>query len=152
MDIGEEALLHLALAALGIVDEGRADTDIHEEGRGIGEIAHTGVVRHHGEDGTVVLEDGGLAQGHVLEHQRHLVFMLGGGAGCHCLGGAAHEGICCRGREAGGGGQGGAGARKGCFWAAANSKRIHLLNDFRDVNIHEMIEGLQLVRHDLSSL
>lgn len=62
MDIGEEALTSFTDAAAGIVDEGGLDADIDEERGGVGEIAHTGVVGHHGKNGTIVLEDGGLAE------------------------------------------------------------------------------------------
>ena len=96
MDVGKEALTHFARAALGIVNVRGANTDIHEQRRGIGQIAHTGVIGHHGENGAVVLEDGRLPQRHVLEREGDLILVLGGGAGGHGLGDTAHKSICRR--------------------------------------------------------
>ena len=151
MDVGEEALTSLTNAAAGIVDEGGLDADVHEQRGSVGEIAHAGVIGHHGENRAVVLKDGGLAEGDVLETERDLVFTGGGGRGGD-LGRAPHESIGGGCGETGGGGESGAGARQRGFRTTAHNQRIHLLNDFRDVNIHEMIEGLQLVGDDLSPL
>ena len=151
MHIGEQALLCLALAALGVVDERGANTDIYEEGRGVGEIAHAGVIGHHGKHRAVVLEDGGLAETDILEHEIDLILVLGR-AGGEGLRGATHEGIRGGRRETCRGCEGGAGTRERNLWAATDDERIHLLNDFRDIDIHEMVEGLHLVRNDLSPL
>jgi len=151
MDIGEEALTSFTDAAAGIVDEGGLDADVDEERGGVGEIPHTGVIGHHGKNGAIVLEDGGLAEGDVLETECNLVFAGGGGGGGN-LGRATHQGIGGGRGETGGGGESGAGARQRGFRTTAHNQRIHLLNDFRDVNIHEMIEGFQLVGDDLSPL
>ena len=151
MHIGKEALTSLTDAAAGIVDEGGLDADVDKERRGVGEIAHTGVIGHHGKNGAVVLEDCGLAEGDVLETECDLVFTGGGGRGGD-LGRTTHQSIGGGCGETSGGGESGAGARQRSFRTTAHNQRIHLLNDFRDVNIHEMIKGFQLVGDDLSPL
>ena len=48
MHIGEQALSHNPLATFRVINECRADTDIHEQGRRISQVTETGVIRHHG--------------------------------------------------------------------------------------------------------
>ena len=48
VNIGKEALPHLTLPPIRIIDKGRLYMDIYEQGRGICEIAKTGIVGHHG--------------------------------------------------------------------------------------------------------
>ena len=91
--VGEEALTGLTDTAARVVNEGRANADVHKERRGIGQIPHAGVIRHHGQNGAVVLKDGRLAQRHILKHQGHLILVLGTGCDGHCVSGAAHEGV-----------------------------------------------------------
>ena len=155
MHVGKEALAHLSLATLCVVYERSFDVYIHKERRCVGEIAETGVVGHHWENGTIVLEDGWLTQRNILESDGHLVFVPGlccrnrrGCSICH----AAHQRIGGAGREAGCGGEGGARARQGNLWTSANHERIHLLDNLWNVNIHKVIEGFDLVRDDLAAL
>ena len=76
VDVGEEALPRDALTLLRIVDECRLHTDIYEEGRGVGQIAQTSIIRHHGQNRAVVLKDGRLAQTDILKENLDLIFVL----------------------------------------------------------------------------
>ena len=106
MDVGEEALPDGLLPTLCIVNLNEGDIDIDKEGRGVGEIAQTGVVRHHRQNGAVVLEDGGLLELGVAKLEMDFVFTIDrhDGADDHFLF-ATHQSIRCRRGESGSGGE-----------------------------------------------
>ena len=100
MHIGKEPLTHLLHATLCIINEGRSNTNIYKEGRGIGQIAHTSIIRHHWKNSTVILKDGRLTQTRILKLQHHLILAIYGCKGLSMRGSLnTHESICCGSRE-----------------------------------------------------
>ncbi len=151
MDVGEDACTCLANAAGGIIDEGGVDADVDVEWGGVCEIAEAGVVGKHRMDGAVILEDGGFAEGGLLEGDGDLVFVVDlvsvcgvDGLSDECVGGGGGEAGCrC---------ESGARAGEGNFGRAADDDGVHLVDDCGDIVVHELVEGLDLVCNDLFSI
>jgi hypothetical protein len=82
MDVGKDSLLHILHTTLCVVDKRSGNPNIYEERGGVCEIAHTGIIRHHGQNSTVVFKDCRFPKRRVLKLQHHFIFTLDG---CHRL-------------------------------------------------------------------
>jgi hypothetical protein len=62
MDIRKEAFPYLAVTPIRIINECGFYMNIYKERGCIGEIAETGIVWHHWQDGTIILKDSWLTE------------------------------------------------------------------------------------------
>ena len=153
MHIGKETLAHLLHATLRVIDEGRGDTNIYKEGRGIGQIAHTGIIRHHWKNSTIILEDGRLTQTRILKLQHDLILPIYRCERLSMRGSLnTHKSICCGSRETCCRCKSRARSTQRNLRTAANNQRIHHRCNLRNINLHEVIEGLNLVADNLAAI
>ena len=153
MHIGKETLTHLLDSTLRVINECRGDTNIYKERRGIGQIAHTGIIRHHRKHRTVILKDGRLAQTRILKLQHHFILTIYRRERLSMCGSLnTHKSICCGSRETRCRCKSGARSTQRNLRTTANNQRIHHRCNLRNINLHEVIEGLNLVADNLTAI
>ena len=59
-----------------MINKGRGDLYVDVQRGRIGHVAKAGIVGQHRMDGTVVLKDGGLANGDLFELEGHFILMI----------------------------------------------------------------------------